>query len=113
MKNVGDFCTSKNITFYLLFFFIDSFVPVQEKKKKSGCKLPWWFVFVGWGLLIAISGISTFFTLLYGFQYGRDSSIRWVITLTLSMFQSIFIIQPLKVSKDALVNVSSISNNMQ
>ncbi|GAA6093975.1 polycystic kidney disease protein 1-like 2 [Tachysurus ichikawai] len=76
---------------------VQIFVPVQEKKKKSGCKLPWWFVFVGWGLLIAISGISTFFTLLYGFQYGRDSSIRWVITLTLSMFQSIFIIQPLKV----------------
>ncbi|XP_027009021.2 polycystic kidney disease protein 1-like 2 [Tachysurus fulvidraco] len=76
---------------------VEIFVPVQEKKKKSGCKLPWWFVFVGWGLLITISGISTFFTLLYGFQYGRDSSIRWVITLTLSMFQSIFIIQPLKV----------------
>ncbi|KAK3562032.1 hypothetical protein QTP86_024799 [Hemibagrus guttatus] len=76
---------------------VQSFVPVQEKKKKAGCKLPWWFVFVGWGLLVAISGISTFFTLLYGFQYGRESSIKWVITLTLSMFQSIFIIQPLKV----------------
>ncbi|XP_053094236.1 polycystic kidney disease protein 1-like 2 [Pangasianodon hypophthalmus] len=76
---------------------VQSFVPVQEKKTKSGCKLPWWFVFVGWGLLITISGISTFFTLLYGFQYGKESSIRWVITLTLSMFQSIFIIQPLKV----------------
>ncbi|KAG7327235.1 hypothetical protein KOW79_008841 [Hemibagrus wyckioides] len=76
---------------------VQSFVPVQEKKKKAGCKLPWWFVFIGWGLLVAISGISTFFTLLYGFQYGRESSIKWVITLTLSMFQSIFIIQPLKV----------------
>ncbi|KAI5101376.1 polycystic kidney disease protein 1-like 2, partial [Silurus meridionalis] len=76
---------------------VQIFVPVQEKKKKSSCKLPWWFVFVGWGLLVIISGISTFFTLLYGFQYGKDSSIRWFITLTLSMFQSIFIIQPLKV----------------
>lgn len=75
-----------------------SLVPLQEKKKKAGCKLPWWFVFIGWGLLVAISGISTFFTLLYGFQYGRESSIKWVITLTLSMFQSIFIIQPLKVN---------------
>ncbi|XP_017333410.1 polycystic kidney disease protein 1-like 2 [Ictalurus punctatus] len=76
---------------------VQSFVPVQEKKKKAGCKLPWWFVFIGWGLLVAISGISTFFTLLYGFQYGKESSIKWVITLSLSMFQSIFIIQPLKV----------------
>ncbi|XP_053368674.1 polycystic kidney disease protein 1-like 2 [Clarias gariepinus] len=76
---------------------VQCFVPVQDKPKKSGCKLPWWFVFIGWGLLLAISGISTFFTLLYGLQYGKDSSTKWVITLTLSMFQSIFIIQPLKV----------------
>ncbi|KAL7866550.1 hypothetical protein AOLI_G00143640 [Acnodon oligacanthus] len=66
-------------------------------KKKTGCKLPWWFVFIAWFLLLGISGVSTFFTLLYGFQYGKESSIKWVITLTLSLFQSIFIVQPLKV----------------
>ncbi|XP_051501299.1 polycystic kidney disease protein 1-like 2 [Myxocyprinus asiaticus] len=70
---------------------------VQVQKKKQGWWLPWWFLFVGWFLLFAMSGISTFFTLLYGFQYGRDLSIQWVITLTLSLVQSIFILQPLKV----------------
>ncbi|XP_051565107.1 polycystic kidney disease protein 1-like 2 [Myxocyprinus asiaticus] len=70
---------------------------VQVQKKKQGWWLPWWFLFVGWFLLFAMSGVSTFFTLLYGFQYGRESSIQWVITLTLSLIQSIFIMQPLKV----------------
>ncbi|XP_050972082.1 polycystic kidney disease protein 1-like 2 [Labeo rohita] len=70
---------------------------VQVQKKKQGWWLPWWFLFIGWVLLFAMSGISTFFTLLYGFQYGRESSIQWVITLTLSLVQSIFILQPLKV----------------
>ncbi|XP_016396373.1 polycystic kidney disease protein 1-like 2 [Sinocyclocheilus rhinocerous] len=70
---------------------------VQVQKKKQGWWLPWWFLFIGWFLLFAMSGISTFFTLLYGFQYGRESSIQWVITLTLSLVQSIFILQPLKV----------------
>ncbi|XP_052416643.1 polycystic kidney disease protein 1-like 2 [Carassius gibelio] len=70
---------------------------VQVQQKKQGWWLPWWFVFVGWFLLFAISGLSTFFTLFYGFQYGRESSIQWVITLTLSLVQSIFILQPLKV----------------
>ncbi|XP_016338089.1 polycystic kidney disease protein 1-like 2 [Sinocyclocheilus anshuiensis] len=70
---------------------------VQVEKKKQGWWLPWWFLFIGWFLLFAMSGISTFFTLLYGFQYGRESSIQWVITLTLSLVQSIFILQPLKV----------------
>ncbi|KAA0723908.1 Polycystic kidney disease protein 1-like 2 PC1-like 2 protein [Triplophysa tibetana] len=72
-------------------------VIVQEPQKKKGWWLPWWFLFVGWALLFFMSGFSTFFTLLYGFQYGRESSIQWVITLTMSLVQSIFILQPLKV----------------
>ncbi|XP_056232679.1 polycystic kidney disease protein 1-like 2 [Seriola aureovittata] len=72
--------------------------PVKKKKKKSGgCWLPWWCVFLGWFLLLSISGVSTFFTLLYGFQYGKEKSTKWVMSLGLSLFQSIFILQPLKV----------------
>ncbi|XP_039984198.1 polycystic kidney disease protein 1-like 2 isoform X7 [Xiphias gladius] len=73
--------------------------PVKKKKKKrsGGCRLPWWCVFLGWFLLLSISGVSTFFTLLYGFQYGKEKSIKWVMSLGLSLFQSIFILQPLKV----------------
>ncbi|XP_061102628.1 polycystin-1-like protein 2 [Conger conger] len=68
-----------------------------KEEKKAGCWLPWWFVFVGWFLLLSISGISTFFTLLYGFWYGKESSTQWAMSLALSLFQSIFILQPLKV----------------
>lgn len=71
--------------------------PVKKAKKSGGCWLPWWFVFLGWFLLLSISGISTFFTLLYGFEYGKEKSIKWVMSLGLSLFQSIFILQPLKV----------------
>ncbi|XP_048887159.1 polycystic kidney disease protein 1-like 2 [Brienomyrus brachyistius] len=69
--------------------------PKQEKSKS--CWLPWWFVFIGWFLLVSSSGISTFFTLLYGFVYGKEKAIKWVIALGLSLFQSIFILQPLKI----------------
>nr|XP_046245454.1 polycystic kidney disease protein 1-like 2 [Scatophagus argus] len=73
--------------------------PVKKKKTKrsAGCWLPWWCVFLGWFLLLSISGVSTFFTLLYGFEYGKEKSIKWVMSLGLSLFQSIFILQPLKV----------------
>lgn len=69
----------------------------RKKKESTGCRLPWWCVFIGWFLLLSISAISTYFTLLYGFQYGKEKSIKWVMTLGLSLFQSIFILQPLKV----------------
>ncbi|KAI3377578.1 hypothetical protein L3Q82_008747, partial [Scortum barcoo] len=71
--------------------------PVKKTKKSGGCWLPWWCVFLGWFLLLSISGVSTFFTLLYGFEYGKEKSIKWVMSLGLSLFQSIFILQPLKV----------------
>ncbi|TNN80532.1 Polycystic kidney disease protein 1-like 2 [Liparis tanakae] len=73
-------------------------LPVEKKKKRSAsCWLPWWCVFLGWFLLLSISAVSTYFTLLYGFWYGRGKSIKWVMSLGLSLFQSIFVLQPLKV----------------
>ncbi|KAJ3594292.1 hypothetical protein NHX12_006623 [Muraenolepis orangiensis] len=74
-------------------------LPASRNKKKvsAGLSLPWWSVFIAWFLLLSISVISTFFTLLYGLKYGKEKSIQWVISLGLSLFQSIFILQPLKV----------------
>ncbi|KAM4017481.1 LOW QUALITY PROTEIN: polycystin-1-like protein 2 [Anomaloglossus baeobatrachus] len=69
----------------------------QQKQQVKKKRLPWWFLFIGWTILISISGVSTYFTMMYGFLYGKDSSIRWIVSMTLSLFQSIFILQPLKV----------------
>ncbi|XP_056381859.1 polycystic kidney disease protein 1-like 2 [Hyla sarda] len=69
----------------------------QQKQQVQKKRLPWWFLFIGWTLLISISIVSTYFTMMYGFLYGKESSIRWIISMTLSLFQSIFILQPLKV----------------
>ncbi|XP_017948680.2 polycystic kidney disease protein 1-like 2 [Xenopus tropicalis] len=80
-------------------------LPTQRppsKRPKLHKRLPWWFLFIGWSLLFAISAVSTYFTMMYGFQYGKQSSIRWIISMALSLFQSIFILQPLKVIAFAL-----------
>nr|XP_054588101.1 polycystic kidney disease protein 1-like 2 isoform X1 [Nothobranchius furzeri] len=59
--------------------------------------LPWWFVFVGWILVIATSGVSGYFTMMYGLTYGKDRSINWLISMVVSFCESLFITQPLKV----------------
>ncbi|XP_075692927.1 polycystin-1-like protein 2 [Rhinoderma darwinii] len=69
----------------------------EEKKKNTPKGLPWWFVFIGWFLVLATSGVSGFFTMLYGLHYGKDSSIKWLISMAISFFESLFITQPLKV----------------
>ncbi|XP_075966222.1 polycystin-1-like protein 2 [Anarhichas minor] len=70
----------------------------EESIKKAGQGgLPWWFVFVGWILVIATSGVSGYFTMMYGLTYGKDRSISWLISMVVSFFESLFITQPLKV----------------
>ncbi|CAK6964402.1 polycystic kidney disease protein 1-like 2 [Scomber scombrus] len=70
-----------------------------NQKKKICCHggLPWWFIFVGWLLVIATSFVAGYFTMLYGLKFGKQRSISWLISMIISFFQSILVIQPLKV----------------
>ncbi|KAM9269057.1 polycystin-1-like protein 3 [Cariama cristata] len=69
----------------------------SDGKKSSSKGLPWWFVFIAWFLVAATSGVSGFFTMLYGLHYGKENSIKWLISMAISFLESLFITQPLKV----------------
>uniref|UniRef100_A0A3B5LZZ9 Polycystic kidney disease 1 like 2a n=1 Tax=Xiphophorus couchianus TaxID=32473 RepID=A0A3B5LZZ9_9TELE len=71
-------------------------ISSSAEKKRSQGGLPWWFVFVGWILVIATSAVSGYFTMMYGLTYGKDQSINWLISMVVSFFESLFITQPLK-----------------
>lgn len=70
----------------------------DSPKKCCQGGLPWWFVFVAWTLVIATSGVSGYFTMMYGLTYGKERSISWLISMLVSFFESLFITQPLKVN---------------
>lgn len=72
--------------------------PDGEEKKKCYQKgLPWWFMIVGWILVVATSGVSAYFTMMYGLTYGKERSISWLISISVSFFESLFVTQPVKV----------------
>lgn len=75
----------------------DESINGDSTKKCSQGGLPWWFVFIGWKLVVATSCVSGYFTMMYGLTYGRDRSINWLISMLVSFFESLFITQPLKV----------------
>ncbi|XP_015238922.1 PREDICTED: polycystic kidney disease protein 1-like 2 [Cyprinodon variegatus] len=75
----------------------DESISSGPGKKCCQGGLPWWFVFVGWILVIATSAVSGYFTMMYGLTYGKDQSINWLISMVVSFFESLFITQPLKV----------------
>ncbi|XP_026000938.1 polycystic kidney disease protein 1-like 2 isoform X3 [Astatotilapia calliptera] len=69
------------------------------EKERTCCHggLPWWFIFFGWLLVIATSVVSGYFTMLYGLKFGKPRSISWLVSMVISFFQSVLLIQPLKV----------------
>ncbi|XP_008278370.1 polycystic kidney disease protein 1-like 2 [Stegastes partitus] len=77
----------------------DSSDDDSRHKKRLCCHgmLPWWFIFVGWLLVIATSVVSGYFTMLYGLNFGKERSISWLVSMIVSFFQSLLLIQPLKV----------------
>uniref|UniRef100_A0A8C9YDZ1 Polycystic kidney disease 1 like 2a n=1 Tax=Sander lucioperca TaxID=283035 RepID=A0A8C9YDZ1_SANLU len=80
--------------------FTFSCVNPDELTQKKGCchgGLPWWFVFVGWLLVILSSFVAGYFTMLYGLKFGKERSVSWLVSMIVSFFQSILVIQPLKV----------------
>uniref|UniRef100_A0A8C3NZX8 Polycystic kidney disease protein 1-like 2 n=1 Tax=Cyanoderma ruficeps TaxID=181631 RepID=A0A8C3NZX8_9PASS len=74
---------------------ICSSASISEGSSPRG--LPWWFVFIAWFLVAATSAVSGFFTMLYGLHYGKENSIKWLISMVISFLESLFITQPLKV----------------
>ncbi|XP_019624717.1 PREDICTED: polycystic kidney disease protein 1-like 2 [Branchiostoma belcheri] len=68
--------------------------------KSSGAKLPYWFLYVGWALLVLATLASGFFLLLYSMEWGSDKSIQWLTAFGLSFLQSMVVVQPAQTLPD-------------
>ncbi|PFX17783.1 Polycystic kidney disease protein 1-like 2 [Stylophora pistillata] len=89
--------------------------PTNDSEKSSNAPtakyaprakgLPWWFIYVGWFLVIITSLTAASVTLLYGIQFGLKKSTQWLISMFFSLSQDIFVSQPLKVVAFAVVFV--------
>lgn len=77
-------------------------LPVQIRIPKLKFLFPWWFVFVGWFIVVCTSVVAAFFTILYGNEFDLDKQKQWLISMFFSIAQDIFISQPLKVIGFAL-----------
>lgn len=68
-------------------------------KKKKGCSLtfPWWCLFIVYGLSMIFGGVSIFFIIVRGIEFGDLKTQQWLTSLLTGFFSSILLIQPLKV----------------
>lgn len=66
----------------------------DENQKRP---LPYWTLYIAYVLVFLTTMVSALFVMLYGFSFGKDISEKWVVTLLVSLFESFFLFQPIKV----------------
>ncbi|XP_022779645.1 uncharacterized protein LOC111321123 [Stylophora pistillata] len=75
----------------------------KDDKKKGKKGLPHWLVYVAWILCFFSSVTPAVFTVFYSLSWGPEIANKWLLAFVTSFFQSILIIQPLKVVLAALL----------
>ncbi|XP_040265345.1 polycystic kidney disease protein 1-like 3 [Bufo bufo] len=69
--------------------------PVTTNQKR--CQMPKFFTFLCWFFLFAISSFSAYYMVLISLDMTKDKATSWLISILLSLLQSIFLIPPIKV----------------
>ena len=70
---------------------------IQNKKKKKFA-LPWWSIYVAYFLSFASVGTAFYMTVEVAGVFGPKKSREWLFSFCISIFESIFFSQPLKVT---------------
>uniref|UniRef100_A0A8C4J5U9 Polycystin family receptor for egg jelly n=1 Tax=Dromaius novaehollandiae TaxID=8790 RepID=A0A8C4J5U9_DRONO len=69
-------------------------VPFRRRPHIVFC---WWCVYLSWLLIIAVTGLSSCFIVLYGLSYGYQTSLEWLLASAISFFENVFLLQTLKI----------------
>jgi polycystin 1L2 len=67
------------------------------KKKKREFKFPWWFKIIAYILSFSFAGVSLFFVVIKGIEFGQDKVTKWLSSLIISFLSSVLLTQPLQV----------------
>ena len=73
-----------------------------QKKNNASFTLPWYGVIFGYILCGVCIANGVWWPYLYSIQWGKELSLEWLASLVFSIFQSIILLQPIKVSLSVL-----------
>ncbi|XP_063998939.1 polycystin family receptor for egg jelly [Pogoniulus pusillus] len=57
-----------------------------------------WHTCLSWALVIAVTGASSFFIVLYGLSYGYQTSLEWLLASIMSFIENVFFLSFLKIT---------------
>ncbi|CAG2234855.1 PKD1L2 [Mytilus edulis] len=59
--------------------------------------LPFWCRYIAWFIVTTAVIVSGFFLILYSMEWGKSKSEQWLLSFFLSFFESMFVVDPLKI----------------
>ncbi|CAF1272127.1 unnamed protein product [Adineta ricciae] len=68
---------------------------VERKNKRK--TLPWWFIFIAYGICIVLVGVSIVFICGRGIEFGDLKTGQWLTSIFSGFLSSILLVQPLKI----------------
>ncbi|XP_060074435.1 location of vulva defective 1-like [Ylistrum balloti] len=74
----------------------------RNHKENVNC-LPWWSIFIAYGLIFLGIISGGFFTMLYSLEWGRDTTVDWMMSFFIGIMESILIMEPCKAAVMAIV----------
>ncbi|NXJ89901.1 PKDRE protein, partial [Corythaixoides concolor] len=72
-----------------------SSMPFCKRPHKIFC---WWCACLSWAVVITVTGLSSFFIVLYGLSYGYQTSLEWLLASATSFIENMFFISIIKTS---------------
>ncbi|UJR09075.1 hypothetical protein I4U23_013322 [Adineta vaga] len=69
----------------------------STRRKKQPRTLPWWCLFIAYGLSFAIIAISILFIIARGIEFGDVKTQQWLTSVLTGFFSSILLTQPIKI----------------
>jgi len=73
--------------------------PLPKKaKSKAPFSFPWWGKIIAYFLSYLFAGICIFFIIVKGISFGNDLTTKWLTSVLISLFTSVFLTQPIQAS---------------
>lgn len=64
---------------------------------RSSGYLPWWFIFIAYGILLLSITAGSFFTFLYSLEWGSAITLKWMVSFFLGTTEGVVFVEPAKV----------------
>ncbi|CAF1602837.1 unnamed protein product, partial [Adineta ricciae] len=68
-----------------------------ETNKRSKLTLPWWWIFIAYGVCFLLVSVSIFFIIARGIEFGDLKAQKWLTSILTGFFSSVLLTQPMKV----------------